>query len=321
MAMDRIRYWITRQAMAHGPSHPATRFAMSLYCRRFGSRFRVCNDGVEIVRDGRVIRLANGHFAYARDIARHFDAYFSQVEPEPYAGGLVVDYSRPRLHKYRGSGVEFEIASLAEEETAIESYFRWYVPKPGDLVFDIGAYCGVSTYHLAKLIGPAGLVHAFEPDPNSYELLLRNVKRHSLSNVVAHNVAIAGRDGTAEFNSEGGLGSGLTRNATRVSAGRVTKVETMSFENACRRFGFPTFVKMDVEGAELEIISAAGDFLRSSAIDFTLDTNHRAGGELTFRRIERLFSDCGYETLSCDDSGFMTTWARKRRGEPQRSEA
>jgi len=57
------------------------------------------------------------------------------------------------VQRYAKSGLEFEMASFPEEEDAIEEYFRWYRPKSGDLVFDMGAHCGVSTYWLSKLVG------------------------------------------------------------------------------------------------------------------------------------------------------------------------
>lgn len=50
----------------------------------------------------------------------------------------------------------------------MEGYLHKYTPKEGDIVFDCGAYCGVSTYYFSKLVGKSGKVYAFEPDDLSY---------------------------------------------------------------------------------------------------------------------------------------------------------
>ena len=44
---------------------------------------------------------------------------------------------------------------------------------------------------------------AFEPDPETFNYLLRNIKRHNLTNVTAVQAAIAGTSGSAPFNAEG----------------------------------------------------------------------------------------------------------------------
>ena len=77
------------------------------------------------------------------------------------------------------NGLEFELSSFPEEMEAISEYFHWYKPSPDDLIFDIGAYCGVTAYHLSRRV-PKGKVYSFEPDPINFELLKRNIERHGL---------------------------------------------------------------------------------------------------------------------------------------------
>lgn len=96
--------------------------------------------------------------------------------------------------------------------------------------------------------------------------------------------------------------------------GTVSEVETITLAAACERFGVPTFVKMDIEGTEVEVLESSRELLRSTAIQYALDTDHWIDGRRTTAAIEAVFADCGYETLSCDRSGFMTTWARRPAG-------
>jgi FkbM family methyltransferase len=276
-----------------------------------GVALRFSSASVDLIKADHVIRISPTNWIYAPSIAQSFDAYFRQVEPTPENGSLVVDYSAPRLQKYRSSGLEFEINSFPEEDSAIEDYFRWYRPREGDVVFDFGAYCGVSTYVFSKCVGESGRVFSFEPDATSHALLLRNIERHGLGNVTPLRLAVAASSGEAEFNQEGTLGSVLTRHSPRATTGAVTKVPTISFSDACERFGLPTFVKIDIEGSEIEVLESSRELLKNNSIQFALDTHHWVVGTRTTAEVERIYGECGYETASSDASGFWTTWARR----------
>ncbi len=254
--------------------------------------------------------MAPRHFVYAPDMAEHFDMYFSPLVPTEVEGVSVVDYSRPGiLQTYAKSGLQFEMPSFPEEDEAIQSYFHWYQPDAGDTIFDIGAHCGVSSYYFSTLVGKAGRVIAFEPDPVNFELLLRNIERHKLTNVTPLQVAIAGTRGQAEFNCEGTIGSGLTRHSSRSTVGSIAVVQTLTLQDAFYKWGPFQFCKIDIEGAELEVIASSQNFLRNHHGQFALDTNHLMGGSFTHARIEKLFRECGYEAATAE-TGVRTTWAR-----------
>src|SRR5438067_1424811 len=56
----------------------------------------------------------------------------------------------------------------------LDPKLRWVfsrVLRPGDAALDIGANCGVMSLFAARLVGPAGQVHAFEPQPDLAALL------------------------------------------------------------------------------------------------------------------------------------------------------
>jgi FkbM family methyltransferase len=263
-------------------------------------------------KDSRVMILSSAHLVYARDMAEKFDLYFSPLVPEVREGLQVLDYSTPgNLQTYK-SGLQFEMASFPEEEEAIEEYFKWYRPKVGDLVFDIGAHCGVSTYQLSKLVGEAGKVVAFEPDPVNYEILRRNIERHGLTNVIAERAAIADKVGKLGFNSEGTIGSSLQSLLLRESVGSIVMVDAITLASAFERWGTPAFCKIDIEGAEVDVLANSADVLRKHPTHFALDTNHpKANGEMTNGDVEQVFTNCGYEVIS-EANPLLTTWARPR---------
>jgi FkbM family methyltransferase len=176
-------------------------------------------------------------------------------------------------------------------------------------VFDIGAYCGVSTQLFSKLVGPEGRVYAFEPDPLNHQLLVRNIRRHNMENVIPLQLAVSDRTGVEFFNNEGSLGSGIAAHMSRASAGKPIRVEAVCFEEACARYSVPNLVKIDIEGAEIAMLDAARTFITRHQIFFALDTNHRINGRLTASKVEEIFQSSGYHVASSDSSGFMTTLA------------
>jgi len=309
--LPQAHYQVTRLAIALGPANPFVRFLVRRTCARHGVTVGFSGAAVDIVKGDRVIRISPRNWVYAPSLASSFDAYFGQVEPTPHGSSLVVDYSVPRLQKYVSTGLEFEINSIPEEDSTIEDYFHWYRPGEGDVVFDIGAYCGVSTYFFSKCVGESGHVYSFEPDASSYALLLRNIDRHELRNVTPLPLAVAATSGEAEFIQEGTLGSVLSRHSSRATTGIVSRVETIELSEACERFGFPAFVKVDIEGSKVEVLESSREFLRGNSINFALDTHHWVNGTRTTQDVERIFGECGYATSSSDASGFWTTWARK----------
>ena len=280
-------------------------------CLRNHLRVEFGEAHIDIIKGRQVIRISKLHAAYLPDMVHSFDYYFTPVYFGVEGKREVVDYSRTRVHKYRDTGLEFELTSLPEETAALEGYFKWYRPAEGDVVFDAGAYCGVSAYHFSKMVGDSGHVYAFEPDAKNYESLKHNIERHGLKNVTPVPLGLAGKNGVAHFHSEGALGSVLAGNANRPSAGTVEQVETITLEAACRRFGVPAFAKVDIEGAEIEMLEGAREFLTTQPIQFAFDSNHTVDGALTFTSIEQILTQCGYEATSSASLGFMTTWARK----------
>lgn len=282
-------------------------------CLKLGVTIESRDGAVRLRKDKRVMILASRHFVYCVTMAERFDLYFDPLVPVERDGLLVLDYSRPGIvQRYAHSGLEFEMASFPEEEEAIEEYFRWYRPQPGDLVFDMGAHCGVSTYKLSKLVGTEGKVISFEPDPLNYSILLRNIERHRLDNVVAVNLAVAGKKGKLPFNCEGTIGSSLTSLMLRESVGSTVVVEAVTMNDAFERWGPPAFCKIDIEGAEIEVLAAAQEALSRNATHLAIDTNHpQADGQMTDQQVESILQTYGYEVLS-EAKPLMTTWARSK---------
>ena len=66
--------------------------------------------------------------------------------------------------------------------------------KRGDVVLDIGANIGYYTLILAKCVGKEGKVFAFEPEPNNFSLLKKNIQINGYKNVVLVQKAVSNKN-------------------------------------------------------------------------------------------------------------------------------
>lgn len=139
------------------------------------------------------------------------------------------------------------------EEIFVSNIYHFTATTPQPVIIDCGANIGFATLYFKKLY-PEARILAFEPDPESFALLQRNVTENNLQQVELYNVALADTAGTTTFyqaDRKAGLTSSLS--AERGGAREITiAVEKLSefirpFENA-------DLVKMDIEGAEVTVI-------------------------------------------------------------------
>jgi len=85
------------------------------------------------------------------------------------------------------------------EEAQVDLSLLKRVVRRGDCVVDAGASIGLYTKFLSALVGPEGLVYSVEPVPETYDVLVSNVRRLGLSNVRPLNYALSDTDGTLEM--------------------------------------------------------------------------------------------------------------------------
>lgn len=139
--------------------------------------------------------------------------------------------------------------------------------EPGDVVLDLGAHVGVVSIYIASHY-PGVTVYAFEPVAANFERLRRNVAVNGVEdNVVAVNVAVTGdgRDltlvGNLAENSGGATAFGPTAKGT--SDWGKARVESMTLQEIFDEYvpGRCKLLKLDVEGAEYEILQADPELL------------------------------------------------------------
>lgn len=150
--------------------------------------------------------------------------------------------------------------------TARNYFYNRFVPgkaaclpqllRTGEVVWDIGAHCGYTVLIESRAIGPGGRVVAFEPNPRNRQLLGLHLQWNRTTNVTVLPYAVSGADGELSFGWED------DQRASSISShlgGTGWKVPVRHVDGliASGEAPAPTFLKIDVEGAELELLHGA----------------------------------------------------------------
>lgn len=140
--------------------------------------------------------------------------------------------------------------------------------RPAAVVFDVGAHLGFYTLGLARRIGPTGVVHAFEPNPASFERLRRHVVANGLTNVVLNRCAL-GRERhrrTLQAPQRANSAGATLSRAEFPSSWEVSEVtvDVRPLDEYCEEAAVDRLdlVKIDCEGWEPFVLQGAREALR-----------------------------------------------------------
>jgi FkbM family methyltransferase len=162
----------------------------------------------------------------------------------------------------------------------------------GDTVVDAGANVGYMTVLGARLAGPSGQVHAFEPHPALFEVLTRNAgeaqRAGQASPVSLHDAALGARTGRAELVVPDGFehNDGLAR-IRGVEGGSEPSIDVRmtTIDEALGTTPIGV-LKLDVEGLEHEVLTGASGALRAQSIRHVVFEDHDGPGSAVMTLLE-----------------------------------
>ena len=139
--------------------------------------------------------------------------------------------------------------------------------KNDAVVFDIGAFKGDTAYFFSKKCSNKARIYAFEPDENNYKVLLKIKDKYKLNNVIASNILFSNSETEINF-----LSMYLNRPAVKMKS---TTIDKFVEENNIEKIDY---IKMDVEGAEKNILEGAIKTIRKFKPSLAIAIYH--GGKL-----------------------------------------
>ncbi len=169
--------------------------------------------------------------------------------------------------------------------------------KPGGICWDIGANIGFYTCLLASLVEAKGAVVAFEPASRTCGYLHENVSLNQFTNVTVVNKGLGNTQEQRHLHySEAGLAEGTA--SLKYTDGRTAseRVTLDTIDNLIRELPTPDFIKIDVEGYQVEVLRGGEYCLKTHAplvmaeLKDVGETNRTIFGE-----IEDYVADLGYQ--------------------------
>ena len=162
---------------------------------------------------------------------------------------------------------DFKIMTIHEDDIITR-----FTPKEGDIVIDIGAHIGLYTIISSKRVGANGKVVAIEADPENFEMLTSNIKLNQLTNVIPLNYAVYSKETKLKLYLPSGE-SGFTKYNTIMpnwinTQEKFVEVNANTLDYLLQlnkiRQEEVNWIKIDVEGAEFEVLKGATNVLSKS---------------------------------------------------------
>lgn len=263
---------------------------------------------------GFVLRKALWRYQYTRFRGR-CDAWHARSGAKP----ITVSFLDQEFELHPSvRGLSEEILLLGCHEPVCTRVYLQHLQR-GDHVLDVGSNLGYYLLLAARAVGPAGRVLGFEPAPDVFTILERNVARSGLTNIRVFPWAISNQSKAVEFfGSEIPSWGSLIREENLLQA-RPTTVPAKRLDDLLDEFPefHPTVLRMDVEGGEMMALEGAQHLLQKYKPRIFVEIHPFAfEWKRAHQMIEHL-RDMGYASgvviERLWDEPWASRWVRERR--------
>jgi FkbM family methyltransferase len=177
--------------------------------------------------------------------------------------------------------------------------------EPGMVAADVGANVGLLTLACAFAAGPGGRVHAFEPEAGPRSQLAKSLKLNGLSWVETHDCALGARTESRPFHISSIIGHSSLYPLPSAEADHDETVPVRALDDVLGPGATLDVVKIDVEGAELDVLAGMAGLLAANAdiaivVEFGPSHLQRVG--IAPQAWFAAFAACGFEAWAIDEA-------------------
>ena len=195
-------------------------------------------------------------FLPTRFIRFVYKIFFSKIRPDVATVGnnkMLLN----SLEAFRLALNDYDVREKFETD-----YFKNNI-KPGMTVLDLGANIGFYTLLFAELVGKEGRVFAFEPEPNNFSALEKNVKLNKLTNTTLVRKAVSDKTGEIDLFISESMGRHTIYNTK--NSRETIKIGSVSLDDFLRKYTKSIdFIKMDIEGSEYAALLGMSSILEKN---------------------------------------------------------
>jgi FkbM family methyltransferase len=205
-------------------------------------------------------------------------------------GNPVIDIKTPAgTFRWKIDHLTSQRFVTAAYEPYMQEAFLNYVRR-GSTVYDIGAHAGFHTLFCGLLVGSGGSVFAFEPSPENFESIGRQISVNPGLPIIALPYALSDRRAVL------GLDTSRGSSQSRVVEKGGVEIKTETIDALVERGDIqpPHVIKVDVEGHEEPVVKGSLNTLRTYGPVVLVDYND----DSTLRRMEELLIPLGFDVLA-----------------------
>lgn len=146
------------------------------------------------------------------------------------------------------------------KEIFVEEVYRFQGRKADPFIIDCGANIGLSVIYFKRLF-PKSKIIAFEPDGSIFEMLKKNVGAFNYEDVQLINKGLWKKETSLSFLAEGTLGGRVIDSSTGSIRPDIISIDTVRLKDYL--YEEVDFLKIDIEGAEYEVLLDCADSLKN----------------------------------------------------------
>jgi len=196
------------------------------------------------------------------------------------------------------------LATLKEIDGVLfrPSYDEGYRFKKGNVVVDAGARIGTFASKISAEVGAEGRIIAIEPEPRNYALLRKNIAANRWNNVTAiPKMLWSGPGQIPLYLSSNSAAHSAYCDPFYGSTGETIRVEAETLDRILQQLGIESvdFIKMDIEGSEIQALKGMQETLRFG-VEMAVAAYHPVEGRPTHSAIVRELERLGFRTVCAE---------------------
>ncbi len=128
--------------------------------------------------------------------------------------------------------------------------------EKNDIMMEIGSHQGFTGILFSKRVGENGKILCFEPNSGNFEILQKNIQLNKIQNIIAINRALGDKKGEIEITTEDSNSYIIQKSQNQSQKVDMETADSYIHYN-------PTFLKIDIEGAEMLALKGAQQILKT----------------------------------------------------------
>jgi FkbM family methyltransferase len=210
----------------------------------------------------------------------------------------------------------FFLYEIISELFIFSEYFAFQELNEGDVVIDAGANIGGFVVQAARKIGKTGKIYAIEPNEENRRTLQKNLELNNIENCEILSDALWSEKCTKEFFISHRPGEHTLidyEGDAHFQKKDVTTIHCERLDDLIKKHKIDKvdYLKMDIEGAEIEALKGAETFLKSQTPFLLIEALHEVDGKPAYHKIVTFLESLGYKMLKEVDNYRGTIFAKK----------